>query len=358
MSNISSTARFSALAAAVFALAPKDAAATTYSGKGWAQLQSSASDSASTTVEGNDFGIGYTAFLGLEGYNWDIANNTITTICSISIGMLTGKMTVAGDCAPLPAPMLSSSVTATDTWSNGDLVVTQTTTTVWDVPDVGAMARADGYFSVPATLFGEDFDLLKLTATSVGNTHGADTIGAGVYVGGAKIASASESLPFYTRVAEECVTLAEVEAEFTVGFIPVTLSASADGCIYLDASAKWETRALSGTLTPGASVDVTAKAGVGGEFLGTGGSAGVYGNITLIDASLPLTISAAIGPGSLTVSESAKLTMTGLDGELGLYAEGCLFGACVEATLEVFDWTGLTYADTTIFSASQSFSYL
>ena len=50
MSNITAAARCSALAAAVFALVPKDAAATTYAGKGWVQISSSASDSASTRI--------------------------------------------------------------------------------------------------------------------------------------------------------------------------------------------------------------------------------------------------------------------------------------------------------------------
>jgi hypothetical protein len=352
---------FAAVTAAVTAaaaLAPSEARATTYSGTGWVQLQKSASDSAATTIEGNDFAIGYTAYFALEGYNWDVAGNTVSVSC-VSYDVFSGLFTVTeSECATLPGTLQSSSTASSSTTYGGLPATKKTTTLVWDVPDVGALGRLDGYFSLPVTLFDEDFDLFKLTGTATGNTHGNDDISAGVYVVGAKIAGGTASLPASARVVEECVTLVEVEAEYALVGIPITVSASSDGCIYVDVSASWGGRTLTGTLTPGASVDATVKAGVGADIGVASAEAGVYGSITVVDASVPVSLSAAIVAGGVTVTESVKLTMTGMDGEVGLYAEACvLFFGCEDDSLTLFDWTGLTYANTTLFSASQTINY-
>ncbi|HWO17191.1 MAG TPA: hypothetical protein VNO30_00385 [Kofleriaceae bacterium] len=352
-------ARLSALATATaLSLAPTAARATKYSDDGWLQLVLSSSKSAEKTIAGNDFGIGYSAYFGLEGYNWDVAPNTITTTCSIySVLAPLPELVVEGNCRDLPGTLLSSSATSGMTTYDGYPAMRTAITYEWDVPDAGAMAEVDGYFKVPATLFDEDLDLLKLTGTAVGKTYGSDTVSAGLYVLGAKIAGDSASLPATMRIAEKCVTLAEVEANYSLLGIPVTVSASSDGCIYVDASASWGSRKLSGSLTPGASVDATLKAGVGGDAGFASASAGVYGNLTIVDAKLPLSISSTVGTEGISITESAKLTMTGLDGEVGLYVEGCIFGICEEATKTLFDWTGMTYASTTIFSQTQTLSY-
>jgi len=349
---------FSAVTAAA-ALAPSEARATTYSGQGWVQLQKSASASASTTIEGNDFAIGYTAYFGLEGYNWDVATNSISVSCVsyvVDAGLVDYTVTES-DCPTLPGTLQSSTTASASTTYQGLPATKKTKTLVWDVQDVGALGRVDGYFSLPVTLFDEDFDLFKLTATGIGNTHGNDLVSAGVYVVGSKIAELSASLPASTRVVEECVTLAEVDVEYSMIGIPISVSASSDGCIYVDASASWGSRTLTGTVTPGASVDATLKAGVGADAVVVSAEAGVYGTITVVDASVPVSLSAAVVAGGVTVTESAKLTMTGLDGEVGLYAEACFLWFCDESTLTIFDWTGLTYANASIFSASQTIDY-
>jgi len=347
----------SALTAAAIGLAPSHAGATTYSGTGWVQLEKSSSNSASTTMAGYDFGIGYTAYFGLEGYNWDVAPDTISVSC---VKYLIGGIisVVDSECPNLPGTMISSSTTSEASTYAGMPATKKTTTAIWDVPNMGAMAKVDGYFDLPVTLFDSDLDLFKLTATGYGMTYGDDKVSADVYVLGSKIASASAYLPVTSkRVASYCDTLAEVEGEFTVAGVPITVSASSDGCIYVDASASFSNRLLSGTLTPGASVDATLKVGIGFDADIVSASAGVYGNITVVDASLPVTLSAAVVAGGVTVTESAKLTMTGLDGEAGLYAEGCFLMFCDEATKTIFDWTGMTYASSTIFSASQTINY-
>jgi hypothetical protein len=352
-------ATLSALATSALVMAPDQAGAATYSGDGWLQLVKSSSKSASTTIAGNDFGVGYSAYFGLAGYDWDVASNTITTVCStyIVFSFPAIKTVSEGDCASLPGTQLSASVSIETTSYGGDPAQKTTLTAVWDVQDTGAMARVEGYFRVPVTLFDEDLDLFKLTAAASGKSYAGDSISADIYVLGSKIYGGAATLPASVRLVEECMTLAEVDAQFSLMGIPITVSASSDGCVYVDASASWSNRTLSGSVTPGASVDATVKAGVGGDGGFASASAGVYGNIVVVDASLPLTISAAVGTSGITVTESAKLTMTGLDGEVGLYAEGCLFGICEEASKMIFDWTGMTYASATIFSASQTLPY-
>lgn len=352
-------ARCSALAAAAaLSLAPTAARAETYSGDGWLQLRSSKSESASKEIAGKDFGVGYQAYFALDGYNWDVASDTITTTCSTyTVYSSPASMVVEGNCGSLPGKAISDSLSVAMVTYNGYLAQKMTITRVWDVQDSGAMAQADGYFKVPVTLFGDDVDLFKLTGTATGKSYDSDTIGSDLYVAGAKIYSVSTSLPAYKQLAKQCVTLFEAEASYSLLGIPITVSASSDGCIYVDVSASWSNNTLSGSLTPGASVDATISAGVGGDAGFASVEAGVYGNITVVDASLPLTISAAVGTSSLKVTESAKLTMTGLDGEVGLYAEGCLLGICEDASKTLFDWTGMTYASTTIYSASQTLSY-
>lgn len=357
-------AAFTVAAAAAAAYAPGEAGATTYSGTGWVQVDKSASSSASTTIKGNDFSIGYTAFLGLDGYNWDISPDTVSVSCTTYIvkfqilpGIYMDFPVIESLCPTLPGTKLSSSTVSSSTTYQGSPATKQVTTIVWDVPDAGRLAKVDGYFKVPVTLFDEDFDLFKLTASGTGASYASDSVSSAVYVLGAKLDERSASLPATKRIVNKCLTLAEAEAEFEVVGIPIIVTASSDGCIYVDVGASWASSALTGTVTPGASVDATLKAGIGADIGVASASAGVYGTITVVDASLPLSLSAAVGTSGVTVTESAKLTMTGLDGEVGLYAEACFLGFCDEDTVTIFDWTGLTYANASIFSASQTISY-
>jgi hypothetical protein len=354
-------AKIAACASAVLgalALAPGAAHAAVYSDTGWVQLQASASDFASTTIAGYDFGVGYSAHLGIEGYNWDVAPNTVSVSCISYVvdGIITLTIPIT-QCPTLPGTKLSQTVVSTSTTFNGLPATRKTTTIVWDVPDAGALARADGFFAVPATLFSEDFDALKLTGTAVGNTSGIDTVSAQVFVLGSQIASGFSTLPFNRRLVHKCATLFDVDASFSVVGIPITVGASSDGCLDVDANVSFVDRTLSGTLTPGANVDATFSAGIGLDIVIASAQAGVSGNITVVDARLPLTFSAAIGDTALTLSESGRLTMTGLDGEVDLFAEGCLLGGCVDGSLTIFDWTGLTFVNATLFSLSQTLTF-
>jgi hypothetical protein len=341
------------------ALAPGAAHAAVFSDTGWVQLQAAASDSASTTIAGYDFGIGYSARFAIEGYNWDVAPNTVSVSCISmvvdTIITLTIPITV---CPTLPGIKLSESVASVNTTFNGLPAIRKTTTIVWNVPDAGALTRVDGFFAVPVTLFSEDFDAIKLTGAGIGNTDGPDSVSAQVFVLGSQIAGGSAALPVPSKhLVHKCVTLFDVDASYSLVGLPVTVGASSEGCLDVDASASFTNRTLTGTLTPGASVDATFSAGIGFDVFVLSAQAGVSGNLTVVDARVPLTFSAAIGDTGLTLTETGKLTMTGLDGEVDLFAEGCLLGGCVEGSLTIFDWTGLTFVNATLFSLSQTLNF-
>src|SRR5262249_2638629 len=131
-------------AVAAFAAAPR-AQAQVVSDTGWVQLHESASDAASTSIAGYDFGIGYSVSFSIEGYNWDVAPNTVTVTC-VSYTVDTGITTITVQtaiCPVLPGTIASQSTVNTDVSYAGFPAVKHTRTVVWNVPDAGATARLD-----------------------------------------------------------------------------------------------------------------------------------------------------------------------------------------------------------------------
>ncbi|MFT3774917.1 MAG: hypothetical protein QM820_56945 [Minicystis sp.] len=322
------------------ALAAGTASAGTESGTGYLRMSESSSNSASKTVSGYEFGIGYSASVLAFATDWDKADD-----CSVLYG--------ASACASIRSQMANNypscgsnsffrSICVAQMKAIYSLMVADTKT--------GYEAKASASFEVPATLFNADFDLFGLYAYADAASTGSAAAGYEVDVVGAVVASGSYSIPRIWRIANYCHTLAEASGDYWLGPIPVTASAEAEGCIYVDVNLAYSNNTLSGTLTPGASVDASLSAGIGTSFA----SGGVYGSLTVIDASVPFTVSGKASSSSVTLSESAKLTMTGMDGEVGLYAS--LFGERWEEP--IFSWDGLTYANTTLFSSpSQTISF-
>jgi len=277
-------------AVAAIALPGRAHATTVHSDTGWVQLQASASDSASTTIAGHEFAIGYAANFTVEGYNWDFAPNTVSVSCvsmtiDIGFGTITLPLTT---CPVLPGTKLSQTTVHTDTTYGGRPAVRNTTTVVWDVPDSGTMAKLGGSFQVPATLFDQDFDVLKLTGNAVGDSNGADSIRGTVSVLGSQVAQGSLALPASGRIIRKCLTLFDVDASFKIWVIPVTVTATSTGCLEVTASASFNGNTLQGVLTPDASVDATASAAIGADIVIASAEAGVEGSITVVDARLPV----------------------------------------------------------------------
>jgi hypothetical protein len=194
---------------------------------------------------------------------------------------------------------------------------------------------------VPVTLMSESMNLFRAEASARGTSSGPSSESYGIWIGDAMVMTSVLPLPWTARLAQHCGELAEADTSFTIYGVPVTTGMSAEGCVYVDASVTWTNDVLSGSITPGSNIDASLWAGIGIS----GYSAGVYGTVTVFDARLPFSLDNRVTATGGTIEGNVKATITGLDGEFGLYLD--LFGNRV-ATQELFDWTGMSYLNTTI----------
>jgi len=104
------------------------------------------------------------------------------------------------------------------------------------------------------------------------------------------------------------------------------------------------------------------SAAVGGQYclggLCVGASAGVYSDVKLIEAAAPARAElwwslSKYGGVLLNYAARADLTLSSLDGELGLFAEACL-GGCISDSVKLIDWNGFS-ATYNIFNQSGSY---
>lgn len=322
-------------ASSALALASSSALASTESGPGYVRLDSSSSNSVSKSIAGYDFGVGYSATLRANAVDWDTAED-----CSANFGT--------------PACNMAKAIVSTPcTGSVGAIATCKVVHSIYkgmltdDLTGQEAGFRAS--FQVPATIFDKDFDLFELKGSGVASTTGTLRGSYEVDALGAVVASGSAGLPINTRLVNNCLTLVKVSGNYMMGPIPVTATASADGCLYVDAGISFNSGKLTGTVTLGASVDASLSAGFGVSVA----SAGISGSITIIDASVPFTASGKATSSLAKFTGSAKLSMTGMDGDVGVYAQ--FLGIGYDKT--IFNWSGLTYADETLFSESKSVKF-
>ena len=136
----------------------------------------------------------------------------------------------------------------------------------------------------------------------------------------------------------------------TALFVPVTFTVKATGAIGATLTGKISNIGLEAAGTPSGRAGLYTSAAVGGKYcvseLCVGASAGVYTDVTLVKASAPAKVAAwwqLARPSGVFINYTAKadMTMTSLDGELGIYAEACL-GGCVSDSTKLIDWPGLT----------------
>jgi hypothetical protein len=98
---------------------------------------------------------------------------------------------------------------------------------------------------------------------------------------------------------------------------------------------------VTGTVTPFAHVDGYAQVGVDVLIA----SVGIEGNITLIDANVPITGTVAVGstaggPFTLNSSVTANLQLNELAGEIDLYAQVGVCPVCDTAKIYLLSWNG------------------
>lgn len=156
------------------------------------------------------------------------------------------------------------------------------------------------------------------------------------------------------RSIEGCIS-ANVDADISYVGVPLTFSAGGSGCLGLTVSATASYDSSSGkssidfTGKPYASLTAEGSAGVGTSDVSGGG----YGELELLNVSVPITNSLIVTPTSSTsatmqYATSGYLTLSSLSGEFGLYVK-FLF---VKYTYTLFEWDGLTWANELLFTDS------
>jgi hypothetical protein len=142
---------------------------------------------------------------------------------------------------------------------------------------------------------------------------------------------------------------------FMAGPIPVTISAGVTGKLALALSYS-VTESVS--LTPSAGLYATVSAGVGYSSKYLSAQAGIKGELTLIELSLPITLSISNIGSAPRWTVQGDLTLKSLSGALKLFAEAKVKVWVVEVGVEysykIIDWTGVELTRT-LFSESGSF---
>jgi hypothetical protein len=191
-------------------------------------------------------------------------------------------------------------------------------------------AKLLGNAGADITLFGSTKTLIEGDAY-VTNEGGTQSNYAGLEVLGQVVFSKSAQATLdYVPVEQEFFS---ISTTFTVLAIPITVEASATGSLGLTGSLTPGSSGATIVAEPFANITGNASAGVGT----TGFSAGIEGELTLINVAVPLTVNLNLTTKSY--STQASLELSSLDGSVSLYAKG--FGQ--KATKKLGSWDGLSY---------------
>lgn len=207
-------------------------------------------------------------------------------------------------------------------------------------------ARVDSATGIDVTILGTSIELFSATAYQTETNDGSRLNTASVEIFG--ISNPGANVSYEQTFFEESKT-------YMVGPVPVFVSVGASGELGLSL-------AFGGgaglTLTPTAGIYATAEAGVGGECDLGGASAGIRGQLTLIEVGLPITLNLYIDGGQPRYSVKGDLTLTSLSGLLELYAEAyvkiCFVKVSADWTYGLFSWTGVEWSKN-LFNQSGTF---
>ena len=224
-------------------------------------------------------------------------------------------------------------------------------------------AYANGQLDVPVTFFGKSGSLFAAGATAqviVPTVVGGQSYIVGKYnvnVFGSVVKSGGMPTGFSGTLASYSKTLVTAQATIDVYGFPVTLTADATGTLSLTGSFGWASGKFSMGLTPGANVDGSGSAAVGGTWHGVGLEAGVEGSIAVLDAKIPLSASITALTATTTMTAAGSLALSGMNGSFGVFAKACagIFG-CYEKHVNVFSWGGASYS-VPAFNVSKSITF-
>lgn len=237
------------------------------------------------------------------------------------------------------AGMDSDSISGIRATADGESRLKSALGSVYSGTVSSGFAKLLGNAGADITLFGSTKTLIEGDAY-VTNESGTQSNYAGLEVLGQVVFSKSAQASLdYVPLEQEFFS---ISSTFTVLAIPITVEASATGSL-----------GLTGSLTPGSSgatilaepfanITGNASAGVGT----TGFSAGIEGELTLINISVPLTVTLNLTTKAYTTQ--ASLELSSLDGSVSLYAKG--FGQ--KATKQLGSWDGLSYSQSLISRSS------
>ena len=258
---------------------------------------------------------------GSPSYSLELGDSCTLTIASGS----TVKWTGNSSCAVVNYSLEQS---------EGNSVFGATLRTELTAEDTGT-ARVDTTTSIDLTILGVDIELFSATTYQTETDNGSD-------LGNVALTIFGESAVSVNATYEQ--TFFEKSQTFTVGFVPVTVTAGATGELKLGLS--YAGGAL--TITPSAGIYATLSAGVGADSDVAGASAGIRGTLTLIEVSLPIEVKVYVESGKAKYSVSGTLELDTLSGSLELYAEayvkvlGVKIGVDWSKTL--FSWDGFSWS--------------
>ncbi len=206
-------------------------------------------------------------------------------------------------------------------------------------------ARLDSNTSIDVTILGERIELLAASGYQTETDNGSDLNNATLTIHGVSAESMNAT---YEQ------TYFDHSQTFNVGPVPVFISVGVTG--QLGVGLSFSGGALA--VTPKAGIYATVQAGVGGDCDVGGASAGVRGELKLIELRLPVSLKLYFENGQPKFTLKGDLTLESLSGELSLYAEAyvkiCSVKVSADWSKELFSWSGVEWT-TTLFSKSGSF---
>jgi hypothetical protein len=228
--------------------------------------------------------------------------------------------------------------------TDGNSVFGSSMTTTLTARNSGT-ARVDNTTSIDVTIFGTNHELFSATTYQTQSDNGSD-------LGNVALTIFGESAVGVNVSYEQ--TFFEIEETFTVGIVPVSVSAGASGELALGLAYSGGTL----TATPSAGISATVQAGVGAENSAAGASAGIRGSLTILNLSLPIAMKVYVENQVPKYAISGNLVIDSLSGALELYAEAYVkvFGVKigVDWSKTIFSWNGVSW-NKSLFSKSGSF---
>ncbi len=154
-------------------------------------------------------------------------------------------------------------------------------------------------------------------------------------------------------------TFFDKSVSVSVGPIPVSFTARATGQLTASLTGRISNVGFEAAAGPSGKASLFASAAVGGQYCVwsacVGASAGLSVNVTLIEASAPITANLTwslvnMGWGAqLNFNLTSTLNLKTLDGYLKVFASACL-GGCLDWDRKLIDWAGWSW-QATLFNA-------